>query len=221
MILIPLFCQSPTELIHNQPELFDNFTMIIATNLHEKDMLALSDLCDHSKITLIAVSSKGLCGVFRIQAPEHPGKKNIHPSCKKQFIHQGSNSHWYSSWKRGWLEIGMSFHRTLGLCGYDWYGSARSDRSWSRSFCCHPIEIRQWMETAGIIWRDGAYLEFYWLIQLQHDNQPPASYSERNQLKECIRKGMHTVDEENFEEALANVWRLATTNTASPSILFF
>lgn len=86
MILIPLFCQSPTELIHNQPELFDNFTMIIATNLHEKDMLALSDLCDHSKITLIAVSSKGLCGVFRIQAPEHPGKKNIHPSCKKQLF---------------------------------------------------------------------------------------------------------------------------------------
>lgn len=68
------FCQSPTDLVHNEPEFFDNFTMIIATNLHEKDMLALSDICDHSKTTLIAVSSKGLCGVFRIQAPEHPGK---------------------------------------------------------------------------------------------------------------------------------------------------
>lgn len=77
------------------------------------------------------------------------------------------------------------------------------------------------MEAAGIIWRDRTYFKIYWLIHLQHDNQPPASYSERNQLKECIRKGMRTVDEENFEEALANVWRLATTNTASLSILFF
>lgn len=58
--------------------------------------------------------------------------------------------------------------------------------------------------------------------KLQHDNQPPASYSERNQLKENIRKGMRTVDEENFEEALANVWRLASTSTASsPLILYF
>lgn len=57
--------------------------------------------------------------------------------------------------------------------------------------------------------------------KLQHDNQPPASYSERNQLKENIRKGMRTVDEENFEEALANVWRLASTSTASSPLIFY
>lgn len=43
----------------------------------------------------------------------------------------------------------------------------------------------------------------------------PESYSERNEFKELIKSGMRTADEENFEEAIANVWRLASPSTVS------
>ncbi|KAJ2962023.1 hypothetical protein NQZ79_g2820 [Umbelopsis isabellina] len=43
-----------------------------------------------------------------------------------------------------------------------------------------------------------------------HDGKLPETYAERNELKELIRKEMRSFDEENFEEAIANVWRLAT-----------
>ncbi|CDS08456.1 hypothetical protein LRAMOSA09818 [Lichtheimia ramosa] len=172
--------KSPTDLVHNEPEFFDNFTMIIATNLHEKDMLALSDICDHSKTTLIAVSSKGLCGVFRIQAPEHP-VIDTHPENAID------------------LRLGCPFNELLDYVD--------------------TIDLDQLDQT------DHGHVPFVVILlkyvkewKLQHDNQPPASYSERNQLKENIRKGMRTVDEENFEEALANVWRLASTSTITSNV---
>lgn len=40
----------------------------------------------------------------------------------------------------------------------------------------------------------------------------PQSYQERQELIKKIRAGMRTPDEENFEEAISNVWRLANTN---------
>jgi amyloid beta precursor protein binding protein 1 len=48
----------------------------------------------------------------------------------------------------------------------------------------------------------------------EHDGQAPKTYAERKELGEMIKAGMRTPDEENFEEAVANLWRL----TASTSV---
>ncbi|KAG2216999.1 hypothetical protein INT45_003037 [Circinella minor] len=51
-----------------------------------------------------------------------------------------------------------------------------------------------------------------------HDGMPPTSYEDRNELKKLLREGMRTSDEENFEEAISNVWRLTSSDTISSSI---
>ncbi|CAO3609377.1 unnamed protein product [Cunninghamella blakesleeana] len=50
-----------------------------------------------------------------------------------------------------------------------------------------------------------------------HDGKLPQNYTERNQLKAEIRASMRTVDEENFEEAIANIWRLSPSSNHVPS----
>jgi amyloid beta precursor protein binding protein 1 len=64
-------------LIENQPDFFEPFTMIIAVNVPEEYLLKLSPLCVESGKSLIAVKSKGLVGMFTIQAPEHTGIFNV------------------------------------------------------------------------------------------------------------------------------------------------
>jgi len=49
-----------------------------------------------------------------------------------------------------------------------------------------------------------------------HQGKLPSTYLERNQFKDLIKANMRSFDEENFEEALANVWRLASPS-AVPS----
>ncbi|KAI7863001.1 NEDD8 activating enzyme E1 subunit 1 [Spinellus fusiger] len=51
----------------------------------------------------------------------------------------------------------------------------------------------------------------------EHNNEEPKSYSQRNEIKDLIRKSMRTVDEENFEEAISNIWRLASSSSNIPS----
>lgn len=63
-----------SELIHNSPEFFDIFTMIITVNMPENDVTKLASICHQSNKTLINVKNKGLVGLFSIQAPEHTGK---------------------------------------------------------------------------------------------------------------------------------------------------
>lgn len=48
-----------------------------------------------------------------------------------------------------------------------------------------------------------------------HEGKLPQSYQERQELIKKIRADMRTPDEENFEEAISNVWRLANTNSVS------
>jgi amyloid beta precursor protein binding protein 1 len=49
----------------------------------------------------------------------------------------------------------------------------------------------------------------------EHDGQAPKTYAERKELGEKIRAGMRTPDEENFEEAIANLWRLTASTSVS------
>jgi amyloid beta precursor protein binding protein 1 len=42
--------------------------------------------------------------------------------------------------------------------------------------------------------------------------QLPLSYKQRKELEGKIRAGKRTPDEENFDEAIANTWRLGSTD---------
>ncbi|RUS25947.1 hypothetical protein BC938DRAFT_471426 [Jimgerdemannia flammicorona] len=50
----------------------------------------------------------------------------------------------------------------------------------------------------------------------EHNGAIPTTYAEKNAFKSLLRSGARTSDEENFEEAVANVWR-ACTVTRVPS----
>jgi amyloid beta precursor protein binding protein 1 len=58
-------------LIHQTPSFFDPFTLILASNLHESDLAKLASICETNNKILISVTSKGLCGTFRIQTHQH------------------------------------------------------------------------------------------------------------------------------------------------------
>lgn len=61
-------------------------------------------------------------------------------------------------------------------------------------------------------------LLLYYLEQwkTQHNGSPPATFEDKTQFKSCIRSGMRNADEDNFDEAIANVWR-ACGKTSIPS----
>ncbi|CAG8506643.1 7372_t:CDS:10 [Diversispora eburnea] len=65
------FVEDPVVLIENQPEYFLQFTIVIATELHEKFLLKLSEVLWNAKVPLIVVRSIGFIGYFRIMVPEH------------------------------------------------------------------------------------------------------------------------------------------------------
>ncbi|KAI9317551.1 ThiF family protein [Dichotomocladium elegans] len=172
--------ESPGQLIHEQPEFFETFSMIIATNLCEKDIVVLADICQSIGRTLIAVQCKGLCGVFRVQAPEHTVIET-HP---ENVID---------------LRLGCPFKEL---------------EEYADSVDLDALDQTDHGHIPFVV----IILKYLSLWKAQHDGQSPTSYSERNRFKELIRAGMRTVDEENFEEALSNVWRLSSTETVSSAI---
>jgi hypothetical protein len=52
--------------------------MIVSVNMPDIDLIKLAHVCQEGNKTLIAVKSKGLVGLFSIQAPEHTGKMKAH-----------------------------------------------------------------------------------------------------------------------------------------------
>lgn len=41
----------------------------------------------------------------------------------------------------------------------------------------------------------------------KHDGKLPSTSAERNEFKQLVQSGRRNVDEENFDEALASVWK--------------
>ena len=59
-------------------------------------------------------------------------------------------------------------------------------------------------------------LKYAKAYQDAHDGKAPQTYQERQELIKMLRENMRTPDEENFEEAIANVWRLASSSNVKP-----
>ncbi|CAO3595125.1 unnamed protein product [Absidia cylindrospora] len=167
------------ELIHQEPSFFDSFTLIVASNLHESDLASLARICDTNNKILIAVSSKGLCGAFRIQTHEHTIIET-HPENASD------------------LRLSQPFKQLVDYV--DTFGDLdaldQTDHAHVPFIVVLLIFVDKW--------------------KAEHNGNAPQSYAERNQLKENIRASMRTVDEENFEEAISNIWRLSgSTNIPS------
>lgn len=63
--------ESLTSLIDNDREFFRTFTIIIATQVPEKTLMRLSEVCWQLNVPLLAVRSYGLFGYLRLQVAEH------------------------------------------------------------------------------------------------------------------------------------------------------
>ncbi|OBZ83003.1 NEDD8-activating enzyme E1 regulatory subunit [Choanephora cucurbitarum] len=61
-------------------------------------------------------------------------------------------------------------------------------------------------------------LKYAKAYQDAHNGKAPQTYQERQELIKMLRENMRTPDEENFEEAIANVWRLASSSNVSSEV---
>ncbi|KAL0083979.1 NEDD8-activating enzyme E1 regulatory subunit [Phycomyces blakesleeanus] len=171
--------KEPRDVIHEDKAFFDPFTMIIATNLHERENMELADLCEKTNKTLVIVKSKGLVGIFRIQGPEHPVIET-HPENPVD------------------LRLGNPFAQL---------------KQYSNSFDLDELDQTDHAHVPFIV----VILQAVEKWKKENNGKEPQSYSERNEIKAIIRKGMRTSDEENYEEAIANIWRLAPSSSSIPS----
>ncbi|KAI9300499.1 NEDD8-activating enzyme E1 regulatory subunit [Cunninghamella echinulata] len=171
---------APHLIIEQNPEFFNAFDLIIATNLLEDDVIRLADICQETQKKLISVHCKGYCGVFRIQANEHT-MIETHPE--------------------NVIDIRLSdpfpqlsdFTNTFA----DLSTLDQTDHAHVPYIVILLIFAEKW--------------------KASHDGKLPQNYSERNELKAQIRATMRTVDEENFEEAISNIWRLSPSSNHIPS----
>lgn len=62
---------SPANIIENNPVFFKSYTIIIGTQLSEREMLSLDGICRDSSIPLILARSYGLVGMLRTCLNEH------------------------------------------------------------------------------------------------------------------------------------------------------
>lgn len=53
----------------------------------------------------------------------------------------------------------------------------------------------------------------------EHEGQAPQTYQQRQEFIKKLRAGMRTPDEENFEEAITNAWRLSPSSPVSKCII--
>lgn len=53
----------------------------------------------------------------------------------------------------------------------------------------------------------------------QHDGRAPSTFAEKTKFKALIRSGMRNDDEDNFEEAINNVWRACSTTNINADVL--
>eukprot|EP00300_Choanocystis_sp_HF-7_P017639 c19784_g2_i2.p1 GENE.c19784_g2_i2~~c19784_g2_i2.p1 ORF type:complete len:518 (+),score=137.98 c19784_g2_i2:48-1601(+) len=63
--------EDPSQLISYRPEFFENFTMIIASQLRDSDCAKLSEICTRLAIPLVVVRVYGLYGYLAISSGNH------------------------------------------------------------------------------------------------------------------------------------------------------
>ncbi|XP_014218170.1 NEDD8-activating enzyme E1 regulatory subunit [Copidosoma floridanum] len=63
--------EGPDQILHNSPDFFNNFTIVIASNVPEKSLVVLSKKLWELDIPLVVCKTLGFVGSIRIQVKEH------------------------------------------------------------------------------------------------------------------------------------------------------
>mmetsp|Transcript_8982 Transcript_8982/g.19249 ORF Transcript_8982/g.19249 Transcript_8982/m.19249 type:complete len:537 (+) Transcript_8982:66-1676(+) len=63
--------EEPEELINTNPNFFADFSLVIATQLRETEVIKLDEICRQHKTPLLIARSYGLVGYLRTSLPEH------------------------------------------------------------------------------------------------------------------------------------------------------
>ncbi|KAI7887818.1 Nedd8 activating enzyme E1 subunit 1 [Mucor mucedo] len=173
--------RNPSDLIHNSPEFFDPFSMIVTVNMVHDDMLKLSTICNESSKILIAVKNKGLVGVFSIQSPEHTVIET-HPDNATD------------------LRLATPFQHLVDYV--DTFNLDELDQT-DHGQVPFVVVLLKYVDA----WK-------------KEDNsiQIPLSYQQKKELEKRIAAGKRTPDEENFDEAISNAWRLCSNDHISDEV---
>eukprot|EP00884_Botryococcus_braunii_P008021 jgi/Botrbrau1/1721/Bobra.116_2s0063.1 len=63
--------ESPLEVLNNHPNFFKDFQLVVATKMHEADLVLVEEACRAEGVPLLAVQAYGLTGSLRISSKEH------------------------------------------------------------------------------------------------------------------------------------------------------
>ncbi|GAO49423.1 hypothetical protein G7K_3573-t1 [Saitoella complicata NRRL Y-17804] len=161
--------KDPVEVIASDPAYFQQFSLVIASNLHQEPLLALAKTLDQARIPLVATHTVGFQSMLRLQVEEH----TIVESHPESLVDLRLDC--------PWPELAAPAE-SLNL------------------------EAMDSMEHSHVPYVN---LLLYYLqkFKSENDGRIPSTFPEKQKLKEMIKSGMRTADEENFEEAIGVVWR--------------
>ena len=63
--------EDPDDIVSENPDFFHDFTIVIATQMHNRALIALDGVCQRRNITMIMLRSFGLLGTLRLSLKEH------------------------------------------------------------------------------------------------------------------------------------------------------
>ncbi|CAG8628129.1 5614_t:CDS:2, partial [Paraglomus occultum] len=198
--------EDPINLIETSPDYFLQFSLVIATELPEKPLLRLAQVLWDSAVPLVVVRSTGFIGYFRIVKQEHTSE---YDRIQNLFV----------------VVVGCSL-----VTGF-WFTNAQVVET-------HPenvIDLRldkpipeleayaQTFDFEGMDNMDHGHIPYVVILvkylnqwKKEHNGELPKGAQERNLFKETILSGKRSSDEENFDEAIASIWK-ACTPTQVPS----
>ena len=179
-----------TNILEKRAEFFEQFTLVVATQLREKEAMALDKVCRGFGVKALFVRSHGMVGVLRASVREHC----IIESKPDHLPHDLRLSN-------PWPELSAfaeSFRIGDGAKEYDLY-EHMDDMTFKHVpyvvLLLHMLE--QWKRT--------------------HDGEAPCTSADLRELKANIRAMLRKGDEENIREAVAAAHRLISPKPSSSS----
>jgi len=191
--------QDPERLLQVNPEALAQFKLIIATDLSEAAVLALSDLCWARHIPLMVVRTFGLLGYLRIVVPEHAGTDRAHAAhngwrirltCVAAFI-VGNVA--VLDGRPDNAPMDLRLDRPLPgvmalVDALDWDAMDSQQRSHTPWLLILLHFLRQW--------------------RAEHGGRAPETRTEKDEFKQRMRAFKYNVGQKNFDEAVANAHRV-------------
>jgi len=191
--------QDPERLLQANPEALAQFKLIIATDLSEAAVLALSDLCWARQIPLMVVRTFGLVGYLRIVVPEHAGTdtaRGARPAWRIRLTRIAAFAVGDAVVLDGRPDnapVDLRLDRPLPgvtalVDALDWDAMDSQQRSHTPWLLILLHFLRQW--------------------HAEHGGRAPETRAEKDEFKQRVRAFKYNVGQKNFDEAVANAHRV-------------